>query len=190
MQAAASGEAVRLGVRALSTAPLVKNPVCDQRDLEFQLFEVLRVEEELFNEKHPRFQGHSADFVKEALKSACQIAADAFAPHNRKNDLVEPKFDGKKVIINPEVSEALKQFYAAGLGAAHADEEFGGTQLPSCVTNAFMVPFYSANIGTITFPFLTIAAGNMLRKYGSESQLRRFLQPMLEGRFTGTVCLI
>jgi alkylation response protein AidB-like acyl-CoA dehydrogenase len=175
-------------VRALSTANgTVKNQVCDEQDLEFQLFHVLEVQRTLFNEANPRFKMHSPEFVRDALKSASSVAADSFAPHNRKNDLNEPKFDGKRVTIIPEVKEALSKFYEAGLGSAHADEALGGMQLPSCVTNAFMVPFYSANIGTITFPFLTIAAGNMLRKYGSESQIRRFLLPMLEGRFTGTV---
>ena len=174
---------------SLASPPAAKNHVFDQRDLEFQLFEVLNVQKSLFAEGHPRFRQHDVDFVKDALTSAEKIAREWFAPHNRKNDLQEPKFDGKRISMNPEVAQALKQFSEAGLGAAHADEELGGLQLPSCVTNAIMVAFYSANIGTITYPFLTIAAGNMLRKYGSESQIRRFLKPMLEGRFTGTVSL-
>src|SRR5689334_634909 len=74
--------------RGLSGTVIPKNSIFDQRDLEFQLFEVLNVEQNLFSEKFPRFQQHTIDLVKEALRSAGQIAAKSFAPHNRKNDLV------------------------------------------------------------------------------------------------------
>lgn len=180
-------------VRTLTSSPhenVVRNPVCDLQDLQFQLFDVLKVQEDLFNENFPRYKHHTMDFVKDALQSAEVLATEAFAPHNRKNDLQEPRFDGKKVAIIPEVKDALTRFNENGFISAHADEEFGGMQLPTTVTNAMMMPFYSANIGTATFPFLTIAAGNMLRKYGNEQQLQRFLRPMLEGRFTGTVSFI
>jgi len=62
-------------------------------------------------------------------------------------------------------------------------------QLPSVVTNALMMPLYSGNIGTMTFPFLTIAAGNMLRAAGNKEQIQKYLVPMLEGKFTGTMNL-
>ena len=171
--------------RWISTKPTV----IDLQDINFYLFQVLRIQENLFNPSFPRFENHSSDTVMESLASSSKIAEDYFSSHNRKNDLKEPSFDGKKVVVNSEVSTALKHFYHAGLGAAHADEDFGGLQLPSCVTNAMMIAFYSANIGTVTFPFLTIAAGNMLKKYGSQEQLKKYLVPMLEGRFFGTMNL-
>jgi alkylation response protein AidB-like acyl-CoA dehydrogenase len=183
----AQTDSTKAGLGELTAA--VKDPVFDQQDLLFHLFDVLKIQNTLFTASYPRFSAHSPEFVKDALASAGAIATNDFAPHNRKNDLNEPKFDGKCVTMIPEVKHALAKFYEAGLGAAHADEAFGGMQLPSCVTNALMVPFYSANIGTITYPFLTIAAGNMLRKYGTASQLERFLKPMLDGRFTGTMNL-
>lgn len=178
--------------RSFST--LQRSLVCDQRDLHFHLFEVLKIQSSLFNnpKQFPRFESHTEEFVSEAISSAERLAEEDFAPHNRKNDMVEPKFDAKtnRVAINPEVSTALGKFYELGFGALHADTDpFGGMQLPTTVTNALMVPFYSANIGTITFPFLTIAAGNMLRKYGSPEQLSSVLQPMYEGKFFGTMNL-
>lgn len=62
-------------------------------------------------------------------------------------------------------------------------------QLPSVFTNSLLLPLYAANIGTMTYPFLTIAAGNMLHKAGSAEQVRKYLEPMLEGRFFGTMNL-
>jgi len=165
-------------------------PACSLQDLAFQLFDVLDIERTVLAAS-PRFQAHTRDVVESALSTAQQVALRHYLPHNRKSDLQEPTFDPAtgKVAIIPEVKAALEQFRAAGLCAAHADEDLGGMQLPSTVTNALMVPFYAANIGTASYTFLTTAAGNMLRKYGSRQQMERYLAPMLEGRFTGTMSM-
>ena len=73
--------------------------------------------------------------------------------------------------------------------SAHADIEFGGLQLPSCVSSALTFPFTAVNPGTTAYSFLTIAAGNMLRAVGSPQQHAKYLIPMLEGRFFGTMNL-
>ena len=46
--------------------------------------------------------------------ATAQIAEDKFAPHNRKSDLDEPRFEGGRVHIIPEVKEALDAFRDAG----------------------------------------------------------------------------
>ena len=73
--------------------------------------------------------------------------------------------------------------------SSHADFEFGGMQFPSCLTGPLAFPFTSANCGTASYSFLTIAAGNMLRAVGTESQIEKYLKPMLEGRYFGTMNL-
>ena len=62
-------------------------------------------------------------------------------------------------------------------------------QLPSCVANVIAFPFTAVNPGTTSYSFLTIAAGNMLRAVGTKEQLSKYLVPMLEGRFFGTMNL-
>ena len=62
-------------------------------------------------------------------------------------------------------------------------------QLPSSVVNALMLPFNAANVGTMAYPFLTIAAGNMLYAAGNADQHSRYLIPMLAGRYFGTMNL-
>lgn len=72
---------------------------------------------------------------------------------------------------------------------AHADFEYGGMQLPFTVTMALLFPFLAANPGTCGYSFLTISASNMLRAVGTKDQLDRYLTPMIQGRFTGTMNL-
>ncbi|MES2683605.1 MAG: acyl-CoA dehydrogenase, partial [Pseudomonadota bacterium] len=42
---------------------------------------------------------------------------------------------------------------------------------------------------TMGYLFLTVAAANLLRAHANEAQQKKYLLPMLEGRFFGTMCL-
>lgn len=161
-------------------------PTVNRRDLDFQLFEHLDV---LGLTTRPRFADHDRDTIMAALDTAQTVAADHFQPHNRKADLNEPQFDGERVHMIPEVRAALDRFVAAGFMAAHRDYDEGGQQMPNVVTQACFSCFQAANVGTAAYPFLTIAAANLLGAFASEEQKRRYMMPMLEGRFFGTMCL-
>ena len=175
----------KVSVRAMSSTA---TDDADSRDHLFHLYEVLKVDETLGS--YAEYENSvDREMVESILETSSKIAQDTFANHSRRNDENEPSFDGKTVTIEPLVSEALSAFYGAGLGAAHASEEHGGMNLPSCVSNSAMFRFYAANVGTSTFPFLTIAAGNMLSKYGTPEQLDEYYLKMLNGSYSGTMNL-
>jgi butyryl-CoA dehydrogenase len=69
------------------------------------------------------------------------------------------------------------------------DEDVGGLQLPTLFAQAMSSLFPAANVSTSNYTFLTTAAANLLKAHGSEEQQQRFMLPMLEGRFFGTMCL-
>lgn len=161
-------------------------PTISTRDLSFQLHEMLHIET-LTN--RARFSDHDADVFNAVIETASQIAADLFAPHNSKADQNEPTFDGQKVHIIPEVSIALDAYIQAGFMGAQHDYDDGGMQLPATVAFACSAIFNSANVGTAGYPFLTIGASNVIRTFGNEAQKKTFLEPMIEGRFFGTMCL-
>ena len=62
-------------------------------------------------------------------------------------------------------------------------------QLPNLLSRACFAHFQSANIATSSYPMLSMGASHLIETFGSEEQKRRFLQPMLEGRFFGTMAL-
>ncbi|MGQ7935407.1 acyl-CoA dehydrogenase [Paraburkholderia sp. D1E] len=160
--------------------------ILSRRDLNFLLYEWLRVEELT---SIPRYADHTRETFDAALDTCEKIATDLFASHNKKNDQQEPYFDGETVHIIPEVKIALDAFNAAGLIAAGQDYELGGTQLPLVVEKAGFAYFLSANAATAGYPFLTIGNANLLRTYGSPAQVDAFVRPEMEGRFFGTMCL-
>jgi alkylation response protein AidB-like acyl-CoA dehydrogenase len=160
--------------------------ILSRRDLSFLLYEWLEVENLL---QRPRFADHSRETIESALDTYESIATRLFAPHNKANDQYEPSFDGERVTVNPAIAPALKAFAEAGLMAACQDYELGGMQLPSCIERAGFAYLVAANAASIAYAFLTIANLNLQLAHGSIEQIHRYVQPMLQGRFFGTMCL-
>jgi alkylation response protein AidB-like acyl-CoA dehydrogenase len=160
--------------------------ILSRRDLDFLLYEWLDVESLT---ALPRYAEHSRETFDAFLDVSAQIAEREFAPHNRRSDAEEPTFDGDKVTVIPEVARALKAFHDSGLLTAGMDSSVGGLQLPHVVNRACFAWFQAANIATSAYPLLTMANANLLLTHGSPEQIDTFVRPMLEGRFTGTMCL-
>ncbi len=160
--------------------------IISRKDLDFLLFDCLDVEKLT---EHEYFNGHNRETFEAVIDTAIRIAREKFEPHAAKLDHDPPRFDGTQVQIIEEVAEAVDAFVEAGFLRAVFDVEQGGMQLPYSVAQAFMAVFYAANCSTAGYPLLTLAAANLLDTHATEDQKRLFLEPMLEGRFFGTMCL-
>ncbi|WND03018.1 acyl-CoA dehydrogenase [Temperatibacter marinus] len=160
--------------------------VIDRRELEFQLFNALDAEALCESE---RYNDHDLTLFKSILDTAEKIAIDHFEPHAAKADEEEPKYKDGKAIVIPEVKAALDKYIEAGFMTAGFDYEHGGMQLPALVTSAIAALFTSANTGTIGYPFLTIANANLLSVFGCDEQKQKYMEPMIDGRYFGTMCL-
>lgn len=160
--------------------------ILSRRDLGFILFDWLKVERLT---QFPRFAGQDRFDYESAIDVYRDLAVDLFAPHNKKNDEIEPVFDGEGVTVNEEVGVALRAFSDAGLMAAGFPAVWGGMSLPAVVERAGMAYLMGANAGTAGYAFLTIANANLLMAHGERERVLRYVQPMSEGRFFGTMCL-
>lgn len=156
------------------------------RNLAFELYEVLDAEGLTQRE---RFADHSRETFDAALGTARSIAENLFAPHNRKADENEPIYQNGEAVLIPEVKPAVDAFIEAGFHNASRNFEDGGMQLPNLLSRACFAHFQSANIGTSSYPMLSMGASHLIEVFGNDEQKQRFLQPMLEGRFFGTMAL-
>ena len=156
------------------------------RNLAFELYEVLDAESLTQRE---RFAEHNRETFDAAVDTARSIAEQLFAPHNRKGDEQEPQYvDGAAQII-PEIKPALAAFHQAGFLNATRDFEAAGMQLPNLLSQACFAHFQSANIATSSYSMLTMGVANLIENFGDAEQKQRFLQPMIDGRFFGTMAL-
>ncbi|UQN09964.1 acyl-CoA dehydrogenase [Deinococcus sp. QL22] len=161
-------------------------PFLSKRDLNFQLFEVLN---SAALPSRARFAGQSRADYEDILGLAYTVAERHFLPHAREADLNEPHVEGGKVKLVPGAQQAVNAFREAGFLSAHHDEELGGLQLPWVIMQAVMAHFQAANIATSGYPFLTIGNANLQREFASAEQQQKYMLPMLEGRWFGTMAL-
>jgi butyryl-CoA dehydrogenase len=170
--------------------PHDRDRILSRRDLEFLLYDWLRVEELT---ARPRYAEHSRETFDGVLELAADIATERFAPHNKRNDAEEPRFvteDGVgAVVLHDEVAPALRAAAEAGLLAATMDESVGGLQLPHVVGVALQSWFHAANVGTWGYAMLTVANANLLLAHGTPEQVKTYVPAMLDGRVHGTMCL-
>ncbi|MEN4474212.1 acyl-CoA dehydrogenase [Mycolicibacterium cosmeticum] len=164
----------------------MKSTILSRRDLDFLLYEWLRVDELT---ARPRFAEHSRETFDGVLDLCEQLAERYFAPHNKLSDANEPTFDGTTVTVIPEVKEALQAFAKADLVGMGFDAELGGAQLPATVAQAGFAWISAANVSTSGYLMLTIANANLIAKFGTPEQVSTWVRPMLAGRFTGTMAL-
>ncbi len=157
-----------------------------RRDVDFLLFEWLDVVRLI---DRPAFAEHSRQTFEAALDTYAEIAEAEFAPHNKKVDREPPRLVDDRVETAPEQRAALQAFAAAGLLAAAQEESFGGMRLPYAVERTGLAFVLAACPATAGYAFLTMANVNLLLIHGTSSQIERFVQPMLDGRWTGTMCL-
>ena len=164
----------------------MSDKLLNERELNFQLYEMLDTEALL---QRPRYAEHDRAVFDATLETARGIAAEFLAPHNQKGDANEPTFDGEKVTLIPETKAAWDALAEAGFHAAHHDAEDGGLQLPEVILRSCVAYFSAANISTSGYSFLTIGSANLVKGFASDALRERFLPPMLDGRYSGTMAL-
>ena len=160
--------------------------ILSRTDLDFLLHEWLDV---TALTSRPAFAEHDRSTFDAVLELAERIATDDFAPHNRAADLAEPHVVDGRVVVVDGVAEAVRTFAEAGFVGASVPLGQGGSGLPFTVARAALAWFQAANIGTASYPFLTMAAVNLLLAHGSEEQIEAWVEPMMDGRWSGTMCL-
>ncbi|MCO5089644.1 acyl-CoA dehydrogenase [Bosea sp. (in: a-proteobacteria)] len=158
----------------------------DRRDLEFQLFDLLALDD---LQSTPRYVDYDRAAIEAALDTAERLGLEYFEPLAAQLDEREPRFIDGKVDMLAGAAEALGAYRDAGFFGAGFEQRWGGSQMPETLGCACGYIFSSANIGLAAYPLLTKGAANLIASFGTDAQRERFLRPMVEGRYFGTMCL-
>lgn len=160
--------------------------IVDRRNIDFVLFDVFGLDEILASS----FYAHcDRETVDQILDSAERIATDLFLPSAAELDANPPRLVDGEVQVMPEVGQALAAYADAGLSAQTFEHENGGLQLPYTMAMAVDGMFIAANQAIANYAILTTAAAHLLVTFGTEEQKQLYAAPMIEGRWTGTMCL-
>lgn len=161
-------------------------PLLSDRDLEFMLYELFDAEGLT---KRARYAEHSRETFDATLRTAKSVAEDVLLPFRQKADNQQPTFDGEKVHMIPDIKEGVDAVISTGLAAAAADFELGGMQLPGIVTSAANAYLNAAGGVAMGYTGLTNANANLIQAHGTQEQIDKWVAPMREGRFAGTMAM-
>ncbi len=147
---------------------------------------------ELFDPKQiealPGCEEFDAELVSAVLEEAGKFSAEVLFPLNRSGDEEGCRLDDGEVSTPAGFKEAYRQFAEAGWSAIAGDPEYGGQGLPNAVT-MLVEEMSSSNLSFAMYPGLTHGAYNAIELHGSEELKRLYLPKLIDGSWTGTMCL-
>jgi alkylation response protein AidB-like acyl-CoA dehydrogenase len=131
----------------------------------------------------------TAELMDSILEEAGKFAADILLPLNASGDEEGCKLENGVVRTPTGFVDAYKKFCEAGWGGLASPPEFGGQGLPEILAKMVEEMQCSANLSFGLYPGLTHGATLALEGHGSEELKKRYLPKMIEGTWSGTMCL-
>jgi len=157
-------------------------------EIRFVLFDVLGAESLL---SRLGFTDATRDVIDAVLEEGARFAEAVLAPLNQVGDDSGCRFDRETGTVStpPGFREAYAQYADGGWAGLVAPPEFGGQGLPHVAGVPLKEMFDGANLAWSNFPLLSHGATQALLHHGEPWQQDAFLRPIIEGRWTGTMCL-
>jgi alkylation response protein AidB-like acyl-CoA dehydrogenase len=137
----------------------------------------------------PGYQDLDRDVVRQVLEEAGKLASGELAPLNRVGDHEGSRLENGVVRTPDGFKAAYQQFIEGGWNGLAFPEEWGGQGLPWTISTAVSEMWHSANTAFSLCPLLTQAGIELLLKFGTDQQKATYLEKLVRGEWTGTMCL-
>jgi alkylation response protein AidB-like acyl-CoA dehydrogenase len=167
-------------------AQAVNRYKADLREIEFVLFEQLKLQELLGK---PPFEQWGVDEIKMVLPEVYRFATEVSGPLNQIGDQEGCKLIDGHVKTPTGFKDAWKRLSEAGWGVLAVEQEHGGQGAPRTLGSMVIEFISGSNTSFQMYNGLTIGAAELIMSFGTDEQRKLFVADMLEGRAGGTMCL-
>lgn len=140
-------------------------------------------------QQHPEFAEATPDLIDAILTECARFSENELLPLNQSGDKEGCHFDAGKVTTPKGFKEAYQQYVEGGWQSLSHKEIYGGQGLPPSLGVFTSEITGSANWSWTMYPGLSHGAINTIEAHGSEQQKKDYLLPLIQGTWTGTMCL-
>ena len=158
------------------------------RDMQFVMQDLLNIEKHY--QSLPACDEVNQELVDAILGEASKFAEEVIAPLNVVGDEVGCEMlENGEVRTAPGFKEAYQQYIDGGWPSLDQPSRYGGQDLPMSIGLTVREMNGTANWSWAMYPGLSHGAMETIDKHGSEEQKAMFMEPLVSGRWTGTMCL-
>ncbi|MEO8584627.1 MAG: acyl-CoA dehydrogenase [Acidobacteriota bacterium] len=162
------------------------NPLLNDRDVSFLLYDVFDAASLL---TFPHFGDHSRETFDAYIGLCARFARETVFPAFKALDEEPPRLVDGQVYAHPLLHDIYRKMREVGIFAASRPFGVGGQQLPLTIATAAHLYVMAANPAVYSFAGLSTGAAHLIEAFGSDDLKARYMAPLYEGRFTGTMAL-
>ena len=158
------------------------------RDMQFVMRDLLNFEKHY--ESLPACEEVNQELIDVILGEASKFSEEVVAPLNAVGDEEGCRMlDDGEVKTPPGFKEAYQQYVDGGWPSLDQPARYGGQGLPMSIGLPIREMNGTANWSWAMYPGLSHGAMETIDEHGSEEQKAIFMEPLVSGRWTGTMCL-
>jgi alkylation response protein AidB-like acyl-CoA dehydrogenase len=137
----------------------------------------------------PGLEEMTPDLLNTVLEEAGKFIGSVLLPLNASGDAEGCRYADNAVTTPKGFKEAYRAFIEGGWGSLSSDPKYGGQGMPESVSKLVEEMICACNLSFGLYPGLSHGAYLALQSHGSEALKDLYLPKLVDGTWSGTMCL-